>query len=112
MTKKIDTGIRHVTKPGANLFADLGFGPEEAAQYHAESRAAIDLALALKVQLMGELVGWMKVNGLKQAQAAEILHITRPRVSDVVNRKTSKFTLDALVEMLARAGKPVRMVVG
>jgi predicted XRE-type DNA-binding protein len=112
MTKRIDTAIRHVTKPGANLFAELGFGPDEANHYQMESQAAIDQALALKVQLMSELVRWMKANDLKQAQAAEILHVTRPRVSDVVNRKTSKFTLDALVEMLARAGKPVRMVVG
>ena len=27
---KIDTDIRHVTKPGANLFLELGFMPEEA----------------------------------------------------------------------------------
>ena len=28
----IDTKIRHVTKPGANLFLELGFPAEEAAQ--------------------------------------------------------------------------------
>lgn len=112
MSKKIDTDVRHVTKPGANLFAELGFAPELAGRYHAESQAAIDHALELKVQLMGELVGWMKSEGLKQAEAAEILNVTRPRVSDVVNRKTSKFTLDALVDMLVRAGKHVKMVVG
>src|ERR1035441_9839075 len=27
---KIDTEIRHVTKPGANLFLELGFAPDEA----------------------------------------------------------------------------------
>ena len=27
---KIDTEIRHVTKPGANLFLELGFTPDEA----------------------------------------------------------------------------------
>ena len=27
---KIDTAIRHVTKPGANLFLELGFSPDEA----------------------------------------------------------------------------------
>lgn len=27
---KIDTEIRHVTKPEANLFLELGFTPEEA----------------------------------------------------------------------------------
>jgi predicted XRE-type DNA-binding protein len=109
---KIDTQVRHVTKPGANLFAELGFSQEEAKRYQAESRKRIDHTLALKQQLMGELVSWIKDSHLKQADAAEILHVTRPRVSDVVNKKTSKFTIDALVDMLARVGKPVKMVVG
>jgi predicted XRE-type DNA-binding protein len=38
--------------------------------------------------------------------------MSRPRVSDVVTQKTAKFTIDTLVEMLSRAGKPVRLVVG
>jgi len=29
-----------------------------------------------------------------------------------VNQKTAKFTIDALVAMLGRIGKPVRVVVG
>ena len=61
---------------------------------------------------MGELVSWIKDRHLKQGDAAEILHVTRPRVSDVVNKKTSKFAIDALVDMLARAGKPVKVVIG
>jgi predicted XRE-type DNA-binding protein len=32
--------------------------------------------------------------------------VSRPRVSDVVNKKTAKFTFDTLVEMLSRVGKP------
>ena len=47
----------------------------------------------------------------KQAEAAGILMVSRPRVSDVVNRKTAKFTIDTLVEMLSRAGKPVKLAV-
>jgi predicted XRE-type DNA-binding protein len=42
---------------------------------------------------------------LKQAEAAGILMVSRPRVSDVVNTKTAKFTIDTLVEMLSRVGK-------
>ena len=109
---KIDTRIRHVTKPGANLFAELGFAAEEAQRYQKESDARIGRTLVLKEQLMEELVSWMEAHHLKQAEAAEILHVTRPRVSDVVNKKASKFTIDALVEMLARVGKPVQVVIG
>ena len=61
---------------------------------------------------MGELVSWIKDSHLKQGEAAEILHVTRPRVSDVVNKKAGKFTIDALVDMLARIGKSVRVLIG
>ena len=51
-------------------------------------------------------------NKLKQADVAAKLNISRPRVSDVVNQKTSKFTVDALITMLGKLGKPVTVTVG
>lgn len=109
---KIDTEIRHVTKPGANLFRELGFPPDEAKRLAAASRRQINDTRRLKEQLMTELAEWIDQHHLKQADAARILMVSRPRVSDVVNRKTAKFTIDALVEMLSRVGKPVRLAVG
>jgi predicted XRE-type DNA-binding protein len=109
---KIDTEIRHVTKPGANLFLELGFPPDEAKRLQTASRKQIDDARILKRQLMEELSIWIARHHLKQAEAAEILMVSRPRVSDVVNKKTAKFTIDTLVEMLSRIGKPVRLVIG
>ena len=38
--------------------------------------------------------------------------VSRLRGSDVVKQKTAKFTIDSLVEMLNRVGKPVRPAVG
>ena len=107
----IDTKIRHITPPGANLFAELGFAPDEAEQFNAELRQQVDHAKQLKLQLMKELADWMSDSQLKQAEAAEILMVSRPRVSDVVNMKASKFTIDMLVNLLARAGKSVRLAV-
>lgn len=109
---KIDTEIRHVTKPGANLFLELGFAPAEARRLQAASRKQINDTRRLKEQLMTELAAWIERNHLKQAAAAEILMVSRPRVSDVVNKKTSKFTIDTLVEMLSRIGKPVKLAIG
>jgi predicted XRE-type DNA-binding protein len=109
---KIDAGIRHVTKPGSNLFLELGFSPEEAARFQAASRQQINDTRLLKEQLMSELAEWIAQHHLKQAEAAEILMVSRPRVSDVVNKKTAKFTIDTLVEMLSRVGKPVRLAIG
>ena len=108
----IDTQVRHVTKAGANLFQDLGFAPDEAARFQAESRQQINDTKVLKEQLMGELSKWISDNHLKQADAAEILMVSRPRVSDVVNMKVGKFTIDTLVNMLSRVGKPVRLAIG
>ena len=104
----IDTEIRHVTKPGANLFLELGFAPDEAKRLNAASRKHINDTRLLKQQLMQELSRWIVQHHLKQADAAEILMVSRPRISDVVNKKTAKFTIDALVEMLGRVGKPVK----
>ena len=108
---KIDTEIRHVTKPGANLFLELGFAPEEARRLQAASRKQINHTRLLKQQLMEELSAWIAQHQLKQAEAAEILMVSRPRVSDVVNKKTARFTIDALVEMLSRVGKPVTLAI-
>ena len=109
---KVDTTVRRVTKPGANIFIELGFPPAEARRLQALSRREIHETQKLKRQLMDELSAWIAERQLKQADAAEILMVSRPRVSDVMNRKTSKFTIDTLIEMLCRIGKPVRIAVG
>ncbi len=108
----IDTEVRHITKAGANLFLELGFPPAEAKRLQAASRKQINDTRALKQQLMTELSNWITEHQLKQADAAQVLMVSRPRVSDVVNQKTAKFTIDTLVEMLSRVGKPVRLAVG
>ncbi|MCQ9616392.1 XRE family transcriptional regulator [Paenalcaligenes niemegkensis] len=108
----IDTEIRHTTKAGSNIFLELGFPADEAKRLQAESEQQINDTQLLKEQLMAELASWIKESHLKQVEAAEILMVSRPRVSDVVNKKTSKFTIDALVGMLSRIGKPVTLSVG
>lgn len=106
-----DTRSAHVTPAGGNVFADLGFTPKEATALKAHSNRVIAEKLAIKESLMQEITLWMHAQHLKQAEAAQILGVTRPRVSDVVNRKTVKFTIDALVDMVGRTGRTVKMVV-
>ncbi len=109
----MNTGTRsaHVTPAGGNVFEDLGFEPQEAQALQARSQRIISEKLAIKEALMGELAGWIESEKLKQEEAAQILGVTRPRVSDVVNKKAVKFTIDALVDMLARTGKHVHLSV-
>ena len=112
MTAKIETEVRHITPAGSNIFADLGFDEQDAAELQADSLRKIENTLTIKEKLMEEITVWISDKNLKQADVATVLHISRPRVSDVVNKKTSKFTIDALVNMLSRIGKPVRVSVG
>jgi predicted XRE-type DNA-binding protein len=107
----IDTKSRHRTRAGGNVFLDLGFPPREAKRLLAHADVQIDESIRLKQQLMDEIAEWMKEASVTQAVAAEVLHVTRPRVSDVVNHKVEKFTIDALVSMLGRIGKQVRLAV-
>lgn len=108
---KVDTQIRHVTLPGDNIFNDLGFPAEEAARLLEASDREITQARLMKEQLMAELATWIESRDLKQVEAARILMVSRPRVSDLVNRKAAKFTIDTLIEMLLRAGKKVTLAV-
>jgi predicted XRE-type DNA-binding protein len=47
---------------------------------------------------------------LKQAEAAKILGVRQPRVSDLLRGRIDLFSTDALIDMLARLGIRVRVV--
>ena len=78
-----------------NVFSDLGFSKAEAEN------------LLLRSQLMSEICDI--ANGLTQAQAAKRLGVSQPRVNDLLRGKIDKFSLDALVIMLNKAGMHVEM---
>jgi len=99
MMNSIDTSIAHITTENGNIFKDLGFTPEEASK------------LKIKAQLMCQISEWIKEKQLKQEEASNLLHVTRPRVSDIMRGKSGKFSIDALVDMLERAGKHVTVQV-
>ena len=75
-----------------SVFYDLAETPEEAANLTARGL----LMIAIEQRIREE--GWT------QTEAAARLHVTQPRVSDLLNGKISKFSLDALVNMLAPVG--------
>jgi predicted XRE-type DNA-binding protein len=86
-----------VTKSSGNVFADLGFSPEEVA------------VLTLRAELMVMLRKLIATREWTQAQAAEELGVTQSRVSDLVRGKYEKFSLDMLVTLAARAGRTVKL---
>lgn len=99
------------TQKGGNLFAALGCDQEAAAQLQIDSSCILSEKHAIKEKLMEEISLWINHQNLKQAEAALILGVTRPRVSDVINKKTPKFTVDALIDMLTRIGKNIQLSV-
>lgn len=109
MNRKIDTESRHRTEADDNIFEDLGFPRDEAAHLLREVDAQIDESIRIKRQLMDEIARWIKTERVTQTAAARVLQVTRPRVSDVMNHKVQKFTIDALVLMLSRIGKRVEL---
>jgi predicted XRE-type DNA-binding protein len=63
--------------------------------------------LKLRSALMMEIAERIKNQGLTQTQAAEVLHITQPRVSALLKGKINDFRLDSLVDMAHRLGMHV-----
>lgn len=86
-----------VQQSTGNVFRDLGFGAQEAE------------SLRLCAELMVEVRRLIQARKLTQRSAANLLGVTQPRVSDLMRGKIDLFSLDTLVNMLARAGMRVQL---
>ena len=60
--------------------------------------------LKLRSELMITISETIKERGLKQQDAAELLHISQPRVSALLKGKIEEFRLDTLVDLAHRLG--------
>ncbi|MCY4282752.1 MAG: XRE family transcriptional regulator [Gammaproteobacteria bacterium] len=63
--------------------------------------------LKLRSQLMDILTTYIRNEGITQKEAGLRFGIPRSRVSELVNERISKFTIDKLVNMAARVGLSV-----
>jgi predicted XRE-type DNA-binding protein len=90
---------RKIVRSRGNVFEDLGSTREEAEH------------LRIRSALMATLRELIATKGWTQAQAAALLGVTQPRVSDLVRGKIDLFSIDTLVEMLAKAGCHVEVQV-
>ena len=78
-----------------NVFLDVGIPPAEADN------------LMLRAQLMSSVRD--AARGASQREACKRFGITQPRLNDVLRGRIDKFSLDALVNMLAQAGMRVEL---
>jgi predicted XRE-type DNA-binding protein len=100
MMTRMKEGVKtKAVRSSGNVFADLGFPPEEAEH------------LKIRSSLMIHLRKVIETRGLKQAEAAKLLGVTQPRVSDLFQGKLHLFSIDTLVDMLTRAGIRVKFAV-
>ena len=60
--------------------------------------------LKIRSQLMDILASYIRIEEITQKEAARRFGVPRSRVSELVNDKISKFTIDKLVNMAARVG--------
>jgi predicted XRE-type DNA-binding protein len=60
--------------------------------------------LKARAEVASTLIDEIERRGLTQRQAASLLGVTQPRVSDLVRGRLDLFSLDTLIEMAGRAG--------
>lgn len=88
-----------IEQGSGNVFADLGFPPEEAQN------------LVLRAELMNQIEDYVVNSGMTQQQSAKKLGVTQPRLNLLLKGKINEFSIDALVNMAAKAGMQVEMKV-
>src|SRR3954471_23830730 len=88
-----------VTSSSGNVFRDLGFSKREA------EHLIVRADLLIKIQKV------VTARRLKQAQLAKLLQVSQPRVSDLLRGRLHLFSIETLIDMLARLGVQVRVVV-
>lgn len=60
--------------------------------------------MKIRSSLAAQIISHIRKRKLTQAEAARLCQITQPRMSDLIQGKISKFSLDALVNIAASAG--------
>ena len=85
-----------VTPSTGNAFHDLGFTLTESAQLLVRTDLLLQQTLAAREPTRG--------------QAARLLHVTQPRISDLLRARVDLLSAESLNDMLARLGVRVRFV--
>ena len=88
---------RQIIHGSDNVFEDLGFAAAEAA------------SLKVRADLMLDLRRFIQEQDWTQAEAASFFGETQPRISNLMKGEIGRFSVDKLINMLARAGIQVRV---
>lgn len=99
--------MSNIVKGSSNIFEDLGFDNQEAAN------------LKIRADLMLDLRKFIRSKNWTQAEAAMFFGETQPRISNLMNgdidshseTRCERFVIDKLVQMLSQAGMDMRVLV-
>ena len=86
-----------VVASSGNVFADLGYSPDEVA------------ILQMRAYLMADLRKYINNKKLTQTSAANIFGVSQSRVSDLITGKWEKFSLEMLITLVTKAGMQVKL---
>ena len=67
--------------------------------------------IQLCVQLLNHVKKVVQEEGWTQAKAAEYLGVAQSRVSDLLNSKSDKFSLDMLISLASRVGCKIGLAI-
>lgn len=88
-----------IRRGNGNVFEDLGFGTEEATNLELRSDRMIQLRKPLTAL------------DVTRAQAARLLDVSQPRISDLLRGKIDRLSVDTLIKFLGKTGAEVRVTV-
>ena len=80
-----------------NVYADLGYADAD--------------EMLIKAQLVAKIAEIIKRNGLTQTQAAELLGMSQPKLSNLLRGQFRGFSERRLMDCLTKLGRDVQIVV-
>jgi predicted XRE-type DNA-binding protein len=75
-----------------------------------ENDPKVAASLRARADLMIEITELIRRQRMTQSQAATMLGVTQPRISNLVHGKIDRFSLDMLMDMAVAAGLSPRLV--
>ncbi len=100
-----------VVYEGRSVFDDLGFSAEETVQLISKGQKEISQRNAIKLAAVDAINSEIKQRHMNVTSAAQFLSISRPRLSNITNRKLEKFSIDNMVDILSKLGKTIQITV-
>jgi predicted XRE-type DNA-binding protein len=97
MSKRRITNSIPIEEGSGNVYADLGYADSE--------------AMLIKAQLVSKIAEIIKAKGLTQAEAAEKLGLTQPKVSTLLKGQFRGVSERRLLDCLTQLGRDVQIVI-